>query len=380
MIYFDNAATTRPNQGAVEKALIYLRENYFNPSALYKDGLSCKNELKEAREFLISCISRPSETNLIFTACGTEADNQALFSFARRGNLVISAGEHSAIAATANELKNKGIIELRLAPLRSDGSVDADKLIDLVDDKTSMVSVIHVNNETGAVNDINAIAKRAKAKNSRLVFHSDGVQAFGKIPYTLGAEVDLYSVSAHKIGGLKGVGGLFARKKVYNALSAYIYGGGQENGKRSGTENVFGIKQFEYASADKFATLTEDYERIGEYRRILWERLDKTAFTRISSEESSPYILTVTVAGVRGEVLLHILEDKGLLVGNGSACSSNAKNRYSRVILACGLNETLADGVIRLSFSNETTLSEIEEGAKILNESALELKKRMKVN
>lgn len=380
MIYFDNAATTRPNQGAVEKAQIYLRENYFNPSALYREGLRCKNDLKEAREFLISRISRPSEINLIFTACGTEADNQALFSFARRGNLVVSAGEHSAIAATANELKNRGIIELRLAPLRTDGSVDADKLIDLVDDKTSMVSVIHVNNETGAINDINAIAKRAKAKNPRLIFHSDGVQAFGKIPYTLGAEVDLYSVSAHKIGGIKGVGGLFVRKKAYNALSAYIYGGGQENGKRSGTENVFGIKQFEYASADKFATLTEDYDRIGEYRRILWERLDKTAFTRISSEKSSPYILTVAVAGVRGEVLLHILEDRGLLVGNGSACSSNAKNRYSRVILACGINEVLADGVIRLSFSNETTLSEIEEGAKILNESALELKKRMKVN
>lgn len=380
MIYFDNAATTRPCQGAVEKALTYLQEKYFNPSALYKEGLSCKNELKEAREFLISRISRPSETNLIFTACGTEADNQALFSFARRGNFIISAGEHSAVFAAANEIKNRGIAQLRIAPLRADGGVDEEALYDLIDEKTSMISLIHVNNETGGINDINAIAKRAKAKNPRLIFHSDGVQAFGKIPYTLGADVDLYSVSAHKIGGLKGVGGLFVRKKAYNALPAYIYGGGQESGKRSGTENVFGIKQFEYASADKFASLVEDYERIKEYRRILWERLDKTAFTRISSEESSPYILTVTVPGVRGEVLLHILEDRGLLVGNGSACSSNAKNRYSRVILACGVNESLADGVIRLSFSNRTTLAEVEEGAKILNESALELKKRMNVN
>lgn len=379
MIYFDNASTTRPNQGAVDRALTYLKEKYFNPSALYREGLSCKNDLKEARNFLVSQISGLGETNLIFTACGTEADNQAIFSFARRGNLVISAGEHSAVAAPAGELKNRGVVELRIAPLNPDGSVNAEALIDLVDEKTSMVSVIHVNNETGAINEINEISKRVKTKNSRLIFHSDGVQAFGKIPYKLGAEVDLYSVSAHKIGGLKGIGGLFARKKVYNALSAYIYGGGQENGKRSGTENVFGIKQFEYAAADKFATLAEDFRKLKEYRRILWEKLDKTAFTRISAEDSSPYILTLTVAGVRGEVLLHILEDRGVLVGNGSACSSNTKNRYSRVILACGLNERLADGVIRLSFSNTTTLEEIEQGAQILNESALELKKRMKV-
>lgn len=379
MIYFDNASTTRPDQGAVEEALRFLREDYFNPSALYKEGLACKHELKEAREYLISLISRVSETNLVFTACGTEADNQALFSFARRGNLIISAGEHSAVYAAAHELKNRGIAELRIAPLNTDGSVAEEGLLQLIDEKTSMISVLHVNNETGAINDINTLAKKAKQKNSRLIFHSDGVQAFGKIPYTLGGDVDLYSVSAHKIGGIKGVGGLFVKKKAYNALSAYIYGGGQEAGKRSGTENVFGIKQFEYAAARKFRTLKEDYGRIGDYKRILWEKLDKECFTKLSSESSSPYILTLSVVGVRGEVLLHILEDKGLLVGNGSACSSNTKNRYSRVILACGIDETTADGVIRLSFSNHTTLEEIEEGARILNESATELKKRMKV-
>lgn len=378
MIYFDNAATTRPNGRAVERALEYLKDQYFNPSALYKEGLKLKNDLKEAREFLISRIADVSDTTLVFTSCGTEADNQALFSFAKRGNLVISAGEHSAIFETATELKNRGV-ELRIAPLNADGSVNVSVLLELVDDKTSMVSIIHVNNETGAVNDVNTIAKAVKNKNGRTVFHSDGVQAFGKISYTMGANVDLYSVSAHKIGGLKGIGGLFIRKKLYNSLRPYIYGGGQESGKRSGTENVFQIKQMQYAAEDKFDSLKEDYEKIKEYRELLWESLDKTAFTRISSEEGTPYILSVSVAGTRGEVLLHILNDRGVLVGNGSACSSNAKNRFSRVILACGVNEKLADGIIRISFSNETKKEEIEEGARILNESALELKKRMNV-
>ncbi|MBP5242605.1 MAG: aminotransferase class V-fold PLP-dependent enzyme, partial [Clostridia bacterium] len=325
MIYFDNAATTRPNQGAVARALTYLQEEYYNPSALYKEGFALKNELKEAREYLVSRIADPSEVQLIFTACGTEADNQALFSFARRGNLVITAGEHSAIFATANELKNRGI-ELRIAPLNADGSVNEAALLELVDNKTSMVSAIHVNNETGAINDVNTLAKRVKEKNPRVIFHSDGVQAYGKVPYTMGAFVDLYSVSAHKIGGLKGVGGLFVRKKAYAALQPYIYGGGQESGKRSGTENVFGIKQFQFAAEEKFKALADDYKRIESYREKLWEQLDKAAFTRLSPENGTPYILTLAVREVKGEVLLHILNDKGLLVGNGSACSSNAKN------------------------------------------------------
>lgn len=378
MIYFDNAATTRPDKRATELACEYAQEFYFNPSASYREGLKVKNELKSIRERLICYISDPSEVSLVFTSCGTEADNQALFSFATRGNLVTTEGEHSAIFATANELKNRGL-EVRYAPLNADGSVNEEKLLQLVDEKTSLVSVIHVNNETGAINDVNRLAKLVKAKNARTVFHSDGVQAFGKIPYRMCEEVDLYSFSAHKIGGLKGLGGLFVRNKKYASLKAYIIGGGQENGKRSGTENTLEIVQLSHVAAEKFATLKEDYERIRTYREELWARLDQSAFARISAENGSPYILSVSVPGVRGEVLLHMLEDRGVLVGMGSACSSNAKRRYSRVILACGYKEAFADGVIRLSFSPLTTEQEIEEGASILNECALELKKRMKV-
>ena len=157
MIYFDNAATTRPNMRAVEQSLRYLQDEYFNPSAIYMEGLKIKNELKAAREELISYLADKEQFNLIFTSCGTEADNQVLFSYGLRGNVVTTEGEHSAIFAAAGELKQRGI-DVRFAKLNSDGSVNVDHLLSLVDGKTSLVSVIHVNNEIGAINDVNAIA------------------------------------------------------------------------------------------------------------------------------------------------------------------------------------------------------------------------------
>ncbi len=329
----------------------------------------------KARSLLLSKIADEREFELVFTSCGTESDNQAIFSFARRGNAITSAGEHSAVSVCFDELKKRGVIEARYAPLQSDGRVDVDKLVELVDEKTSFVSIMHVNNEMGAINDINAIAKRVKQKNPRVIFHSDGVQAYAKIPYKLGKEIDLYSISAHKIGGLKGVGALIKRKSL--VLPPYLYGGGQESGKRSGTENVFGIKQFEYAAEQKFATLSADYARLSGYRERLWELLDKDVYIRLSGENGTSYILTVSAVGLRGEVLLHMANDKGLIVGTGSACSSNAKTRYNKVVLACGHDTKTADGTLRLSFSNETTEEEITQAAAILNEIGRDLKRRM---
>ena len=375
MIYLDNAATTKPSENAVRAAEEYLFEKFYNPSAMYKEGYELQSELKKARSALLSPVAFEQDFELIFTSCGTEADNQAVFSFARRGNAVTTAGEHSAIFASFNELKTRGIAEPRFVPLHSDGRVDVEKLLALVDEKTSFVSVIHVNNETGAINDINEIAKRVKKKNPRVVFHSDGVQAYGKIPFKLAKEVDLYSVSAHKIGGLKGVGALIKRKTL--TIPPYIIGGGQENGKRSGTENVFGIMQFALAAKEKFSSLKGDFERLSGYKKILIDGLEKSVYQVLSGENSSPYILSVSAKGLRGEILLHMANDKGVIVGTGSACSSNAKNRYSRVILACGQDEKTADGVIRISFSPQTTEVEIEKAVAVLNEVGVELKGRM---
>lgn len=375
MIYLDNAATTKPSQSALLRAQTFVCERYFNPSAKYLEGHSLQSELKTARSLLLSTIADAS-FECVFTSCGTESDNQAIFSFAKRGNAITTAGEHSAVSACFAELKLRGI-DARIAPLKKDGSVDVEKLLALVDEKTSFVSVIHVNNETGAINDINAIAKRVKAKNPRVIFHSDGVQAYGKLPYKLSKDIDLYSLSAHKIGGLKGIGALIKRKTL--VLPAYIFGGGQEAGRRSGTENVFGIMSFAYAAEEKYSSIKSDYERISSYREAFWSSLNQNHFIRISTSDSSPYVLSLSANGLRGEIVLHMAEDKGLLIGTGSACSSNAKNRYSKVILAMGYDEKVADGLLRVSFSSSTTEAEVKEAAKILSEVVSELRTRMNI-
>ncbi|MGN0808211.1 MAG: cysteine desulfurase family protein [Candidatus Coproplasma sp.] len=373
MIYLDNAATTKPDCECLKKAEKYLTEYFYNPSALYAEGYALHRELEETRKNILNTVANDANFELIFTSCGSEADNHALFCGGKRGNVVTTLGEHSAIISCANELNQRGI-EVRFAPLNSDGGVNIDELLKLVDSKTSLVSVIHVNNETGAINDINSIAKRVKAINPNALFHSDGVQAFGKIPFKMCKEIDLYSISAHKIGALKGCGALIKRKNL--SLKPFIYGGGQEKGLRSGTENVFGIKVFEYAAQKKYSSLYENYEKVKGFKQRLIDLLDKNLFKIVSSDNSSPYILSVIALGVRGEIILHEVNDKGLIIGTGSACSSNEKKRYSRVILACGINEELADGVLRLSFSSETTIEEIEDAAKILNET---VKNRMEI-
>lgn len=374
MIYLDNAATTKPYEDVLKSAEKYLYTQYFNPSAMYAEGYALANEIKKSRENIVSHIADPQRFDLIFTSCGTEADNQALFCGGRRGNVVITEGEHAAIYSAASELKQRGI-EVRYAKLNGDGSVNAQSLLNLVDDKTSLVSVIHVNNETGAVNDICTLAAEVKRKNKFVLFHSDGVQAFGKIAFRLSENIDLYSVSAHKIGGVRGCGALIKRKSF--AIKPYIYGGGQEKGLRSGTENVFAIKAFELAAEKRFNNFKTCFENVKKLNETMWERLDKSLFVRVSVENCSPYILTVGAKGVRGETILHEVNDKGLIIGTGSACSSNEKKRYSRTILACGIDDTLADGILRISFSPENTLEEIQNAAEILNETVKNRKQIM---
>lgn len=364
MIYLDNAATEKPDKKSITAAEKYLFEEYFNPSGLYKSGYNLHLELKEARRNILTRIADEDNFSLVFTSGGTEADNQAVFCGGRRGNVVTTSGEHSAIFSAVNELKQRGI-EVRFANLNSDGNVNEEHLLSLVDEKTSLVSVIHVNNETGAVNNIFSIAQRVKEKNKYTLFHSDGVQAFGKIAFKLNDNIDLYTINAHKIGGVKGCGGLIKKKNLQ--IKPYLYGGGQEQGLRSGTENVFAVKCFEYAALDRYSKLDENFKKVSELNKIMRKLLDGELFTVLSSENASPYILSVAAKGVRGETILHEADDNGLIIGTGSACSSNQKKRYSRVILSCGVDEVMADGVLRLSFSPENTLEEIKTAADILN-------------
>ncbi len=374
MIYLDNAATAKPDESCVKAAEKYLFTEYYNPSALYAEGYNLQLELKEARRNIISLFADENNYSLIFTASGTEADNQAIFGGGKRGNVVTTSGEHSAIYSAVNELKQRGI-EVRFADLNADGSVNVNHLLGLIDEKTSLVSVIHVNNESGAINDINSIADKVKSKNKLTLFHSDGVQAFGKIAFRLNKSVDMYSVSAHKIGGIKGCGALVKRKNL--VIKPYIFGGGQEQGLRSGTENVFGIKCFEYAALTRYKKISSCFEKVKTLNSAMRLGLDKEFFRIISGENASPYILSVTARGVRGETIMHEVDDKGLIIATGSACSSNEKKRYSRIMLACGLDENDADGVLRISFSPENTLQEVEEAVKILNETVKNRKLKM---
>ena len=370
MIYFDNAATTKPLSTAILSSNELNDKLYFNPSALYREGISAKAVIKDCKEKILSFL-KTEDHEVVFTSCGSESDNQAVFCAKKRGIFVTDLGEHSAIYQSFSELKNRGL-SVHFVELNQDGSVNTDNLYDFIKNNpdVSFVSIVHVNNETGAINDINSIAKNIKAINKNIVFHSDGVQAFGKIPFRLDKNIDLYSISAHKINGLKGTGALIKRKGLN--LFPLIFGGGQENGLRSGTENVFGINVFRLAAENRYKNLRESLDKITEIRNYIKDNIDKSIFDIISGETSSPYIFTVSAKGVRGETIMHLLEEKNIIVGNGSACSS--KQKHSRVIKACGYSENVLDGVIRISFSPENTIEEAIIFTKELNETVKTLK------
>lgn len=371
IIYLDNAATTKPMPSALEKASKFNSEDYFNPSALYHGGLEVSKSLLQAKTAIQSYFSQ--NFDVIFTSCGSESDNMAIFSYCKRGNAITTLGEHSAVHNPFTYLKNNGY-DARFASLNSDGSVNIKSLLSLIDKNTVFVSVVHVNNETGAINDINKIAKLVKEINPRIIFHSDGVQAFMKIPYKPSNDVDLYSISAHKINALKGVGAILKNKRVQN-LKPLIYGGGQENNLRSGTENVFGIKVLEYAFLTHLKTLVEDYNNAMKLKERFISKLISENFTLISSENSSPYVICLSATGLKGEVIQHMLEQDGIIIGTGSACSS--KHNHSRMLKEIGYSNSVLDGVIRISFSNETTLEEVDFAVNKLNEKVIKLKNTM---
>lgn len=368
MIYFDNAATTMPSNEALCQAKKFNNEMFFNPSSLYSGGLNCAKEIKCAKDSVLKNLGTTNH-EVIFTSCGSESDNMAIFCAIKRGVFVTDKGEHSAVYKSFLELKNRGF-DVEFIDLNQDGTVNTDKLFEFVkSNRVDFVSIMHVNNETGGINDINLIAKTIKSINKNIIFHSDGVQAYGKIPYKLCNEIDLYSISAHKINALKGVGALIKRKGLN--VKPLIFGGGQENGLRSGTENVFGIKVFEYAGQQKYLNINQNFNKVLEIKNYIINNLDKQLFKIISGKNSSPYILSISAVGLRGEVVMHSIENE-VIVGNGSACSS--KNRFSRVIEACGYSSDVLDGVIRLSFCQDNTLDEAMFVTDLLNKTAKKLK------
>ena len=368
-IYLDNAATTAPEKSVLENALKVCGETYYNPSAQYLGGRLANEVISSSREKLEKIFFGKK---VFFTSCGTEADNTAVFSYGTRGNIVTTLGEHSAVYKCFEYLKQKGI-EVRFAKTDYGGGVNEEDLLSKIDEKTTFVSVVHVNNETGAINDIDSLSQKVKRINPKVVFHSDGVQAFGKVKADI-SNVDLYSVSAHKIGGLKGTGCLYYGSKLH--VHPLILGGGQENGLRSGTENVLGIKVFADCAAMRYANIEENYDKCVKLKSALFEGLDKRLFKTISPENCSPYICCFSAVGLKGQVVQSIMDQEGVIVGKGSACSS--KNPFSRIVSSFESDKRVLDGVVRISFSPYTTFEEVENCVKILNIKVLELSDKVK--
>lgn len=370
IIYLDNAATTKCDEEKLALATKYYNDYYFNPSSLYSGGRKVSGDINSFKNALLG---KNRFRKVILTSCGTESDNTAIFGFSKRGNIVTSLGEHSAVYNPFMKMKEKGI-EVRFAKLTEGGFVDIDDLLSKIDNNTCFVSIVHVNNETGAINPINQIADRVKQINKNIIFHSDGVQAFGKIDYLLGDNVDLYSVSAHKIGGLKGTGALICKQNLN--IPAFILGGGQESGVRSGTENVLGLKLFADVYTERLENMQKNLEHVQSLKQIVIDNIDKTLFKVLSPiENASPYIVSVSALGLRGAVLQNMLDDEGIVVGTGSACSS--KKPYSRIISSFTNDPKILNGVVRLSFAPYTTYEEVKFAVDRLNFNASKLSEKI---
>ena len=360
MIYLDNSATTRPSPAAAEAAERAIRGNFGNPSSLYRLGLDAEKEVKAARKAVASCFGASAD-EVFFTSGGTESDDTALFgvweSRKKQGNRIIStAVEHPAVLRCLDVLKAKGA-DVVLIPVKKDGNLDVDALADALDDRTVLVSVMHVNNETGAVFSIADIAELIRKRfgsdiASRPLLHSDCVQSLGKISVDVKSMgVDLASFSAHKIHGIKGCGALFVRSGLH--IPPYIYGGGQEKDFRSGTENVPGIAAFGAAAEE--LTLP-DPAPAGRLKELILKEIPDVRIN--SPEDGCPLILNVSFLGCRAEVLLHMLEQDGICVSTGSACSSKSKG--SHVLSAMGLSAEEIEGALRFSFCRDNTVEEAE--------------------
>lgn len=385
MIYLDNAATTAPNKEALRIATQKYEELFYNPSASYKQGAEVHSLIENCKRTILETLVNEEDIadyDIIFTGSGTEADNLALSVIG--GNIVYSNGEHAAVYNKAASQPSR-VIELFGKDDYSLSHVSGG-LSELLNKLNCVVSVCHVNSEMGEITDICTYARKIKEKYPYILFHSDGVQAYGKIPFKLTPDIDMYSISAHKIGGIKGVGALVYRKEVKDRLRPIIYGGGQGNGLRSGTENVLGIIDFaeavkrwayigEFFYSDSFYDRVKiAYGAVAGVKEALWLFLDKDKFVRISPEDGSPYILTVSARGKNNEVIQKILEEKyDILVGTGSACSSNHAENKGRVLRALGYGDDIINGALRFSFSPQTTVEEIRTAAKAVNEVVQEL-------
>lgn len=370
MIYLDNAATTKPSKEAAE-AMLKTAECFGNPSSLHGLGLEAEKLISASRERIAGMLGG-DKRHLYFTSGGTEANNMAVFGAAqakkRAGNRVITSQiEHPSVLESFTRLEELGF-DVAYAPVGADGRVDVERFRELLTPDTILVSIMHVNNETGVIQPVEELAELTHKAAKGSVFHCDCVQSFGKLPVNVRRMgVDMVTVSAHKIHGFKGCGALYTGGVK---LTPIIYGGEQQNGVRPGTENIGGIAAFG-AAAENCSCKPDNMRRLRSLMRELLTDSIPDIKINGSDEYNSGSVLNVSFLGIKAEILLHSLERHKIYVSTGSACSSH-KPQPSHVLRAMGLAPKEVEGAVRFSFSEYTTEEEIREACeKIAAEAAL---------
>ena len=357
--YLDNSATTRVCPEAAQAALAAMTECYGNPSSTHTKGREAKKLLDQSRAQVAALLGcQPKE--LVFTSCGSESDNWALLSGAeamkrRGGHIISSCVEHDAIRRTLDELESRGFAVTRLKPDRS-GAIPPEAVREALLPDTILVSLMLVNNETGAVTDIAAVSRLLKEAGSPALLHTDAVQAFGKLPFTAkGLGADLISVSGHKLHAPKGIGALYIRSGL--RLKPFLLGGGQEEGRRAGTEALPQIAAFGTACALAKAHLPENAARMAALKQNCLDQLAAAIPELRWVESTAPHILNLSLPGFRSEVLMNYLEAQEVYVSKSSACKKGAR---SHVLEAIGLDARTIDGAIRVGLSRYTTQEDID--------------------
>lgn len=377
--YFDNSATTRCYESVRDVVVKTMMEDFGNPSAMHKKGVEAERYIKNTKEILAK-ILKVTEKEILFTSGGTESNNLALIGGAmanqRAGkHIVTTAVEHAAVEAPMRFLKEQGFT-LSVVPVDGQGVIRLDKLREALRKDTILVSTMYVNNEIGTVEPVEEIARLVHKECPRALYHVDAIQAFGKYrihPRKLG--IDLLSVSAHKIHGPKGVGFLYIQEKA--KIQPLILGGGQQGGMRSGTDNVPGIAGLGMAARKIYEDLEDKVCHLYCLKKQLVEglsQMEQVIVNGMPAEEGAPQIVSASFLGIRSEVLLHTLEERGIYISAGSACSTH-KRAGSSTLTAVGMPKSQMETTVRFSFSEENTSQQVEYCLEVLREVVPMLRK-----
>ena len=363
-IYLDNAATTKPKEEVIQAICDGMKKYYANPSSSHKLGMESEKKLDECREVIAKTINC-SNDEIYFTSGGSEGNNFIIKGLVKPGtHLITTPFEHSSIKNTVEALEKSGVRVTYLS-VNEFGEIDIEELREAITKDTVLVSVMFVNNEVGSIQNLKEIGETIKAISNRAKFHVDGVQGYGKFPIDVKKmKIDALTVSAHKIHGPKGVGFCYLVKGM--SIVPHIHAGTQERGLRAATENIHGIMGLTVAAKDIINNMDMNYKKVSELKEYMIKRFSEIDDIRINSpmnDKFSPYILNVSFRGIRGEVLLHLLEDANIFVSTGSACTSKSKGGVigSHVLEAMNLTKKEVEGAIRFSFSPENTKEEIDK-------------------